>query len=192
MAQRRMFSLKIIGSDAFLDMPNSTRELYFQLGMYADDDGFINPRKIMRMISASEDDLNLLKAKRFIIAFKSGVVVIKHWLQNNYIRKDWYQQTQYIDEIKSLFINELGDYTDNSEGNEHYVNKMLTQDRIGKDIYNKKNKNFSKNTDAERLLKKKMEGEEDQRQSKMSARENIAYRKIQADIKKLALHKNFD
>ena len=80
MAERRMFAKTIIDSDAFLDMPLSSQSLYFHLSMRADDDGFINnPRKIQRMIGASDDDLKLLIAKRFIIPFESGIVVIKHW-----------------------------------------------------------------------------------------------------------------
>ena len=75
-----MFTKKIIDSDAFLDMPLSAQALYFHLNMRADDDGFINnPRKIQRFTGSSDDDLKLLLAKRFVLAFESGVVVIKHW-----------------------------------------------------------------------------------------------------------------
>ena len=75
-----MFAKTIIDSDAFLDMPMSTQALYFHLSMRADDDGFINnPKRIQRMIGASDDDLKLLIAKSFIIVFESGVVVIKHY-----------------------------------------------------------------------------------------------------------------
>lgn len=128
MAQRRMFSLKIVASDAFLDMPTSSRELYFQLGMYADDDGFINPKKIVRMVGASEDDLKLLEAKRFILPFENGVVVIKHWLINNLIRKDFYQETSYVEEKKSLIIKENKSYTESQQ----IVNNPSTQVRLGK------------------------------------------------------------
>ena len=77
MAERRMFSKTIIDSDAFLDMPLSTQALYFHLSMRADDEGFVgNPRKILRMIGASEDDIKILIMKRFILAFDSGIVVI--------------------------------------------------------------------------------------------------------------------
>ena len=70
MAEKRMFSKKIIDSDAFLDMPLSTQALYFHLAMRADDDGFVNaPRKIVRLVSATDDDLRLLIMKRFILAF---------------------------------------------------------------------------------------------------------------------------
>lgn len=99
MAKRRMFSQQITDSDSFLDMPLSAQALYFHLGMTADDDGFVNnPKRIQRLIGANEDDLKLLIAKKFIIAFESGVVVIKHWKINNYIPKDRYTPTVYTDE----------------------------------------------------------------------------------------------
>lgn len=112
MAQRRTFSPVIVESDAFLDMPVSTQSLYFHLGMNADDDGFVNPKRIMRMIGVAEDDLKILKAKRFILPFENGVVVIKHWRVNNQIRKDWHRATQYTKEIGSLFIKENGAYSE--------------------------------------------------------------------------------
>ena len=71
MAERRMFTQKIVDSDAFLDMPLTAQALYFHLNMRADDDGFVNnPKKIQRMIGAAEDDLKLLIAKRFLLAFE--------------------------------------------------------------------------------------------------------------------------
>ena len=80
MAERRMFAKTIIDSDAFLDMPLSAQALYFHLSMRADDEGFVgNPKRIRAMVGASEDDLKLLLLKRFLLAFESGVVVIKHW-----------------------------------------------------------------------------------------------------------------
>ncbi len=129
MAQRRMFSLKIVSSDAFLDMPATTRELYFQLGMYADDDGFVNPKKIIRMLGASDDDLKVLLTKRFLLPFENGVVVIKHWLINNLVRKDFYQETVYVEQKKSIIIKENKAYTECLQN----VNNLRTQDRIGKD-----------------------------------------------------------
>mgnify|MGYP003309224012 CR=1 FL=1 len=103
MAERRMFAKTIIDSDAFLDMPLSTQSLYFHLSMRADDDGFINnPKKIQRMVGASEDDLKLLIAKNFIIPFESGIVVIKHWKIHNYIQSDRYRPTMYKEEKEML------------------------------------------------------------------------------------------
>jgi hypothetical protein len=56
--------------------------------MTADDDGFVSPRKVLRMIGAGENDLKVLLAKGFVIPFESGVIVITHWKQNNYLRND--------------------------------------------------------------------------------------------------------
>ena len=113
MAERRMFTQKIIDSDAFLDLPLSAQALYFHLNMRADDDGFINnPKRIQRMINASEDDLKLLLAKRFVLAFESGIIVIKHWRMHNIIRKDRYNPTQYQAEKERLEIKENGAYTE--------------------------------------------------------------------------------
>lgn len=112
MANRRMFSLDIVASDAFLEMPTSTRELYFHLGMYADDEGFVNPKKIMRMIGASEDDLKVLLGKRFLLAFESGVVVVKHWKMNNYLQNDRIKPTVYLEEKKLIALKDNNSYTE--------------------------------------------------------------------------------
>jgi hypothetical protein len=112
MAERRMFAKTIVLSDAFLDMPMGARCLYFTLGMFADDDGFVNsPKSIMRQIGASEDDLKVLVAKKFILPFESGIIVIKHWRINNYLRNDRYNATKYIEEKKELVVEENGSYT---------------------------------------------------------------------------------
>lgn len=105
MAERRMFAKTIIDSDVFLDMPLSTQCLYFHLSMRADDDGFLNNcKKIQRIIGASDDDLRLLMAKKFIIPFESGIVVIKHWKIHNYIRSDRYKPTVYQEEKEQLIV----------------------------------------------------------------------------------------
>ena len=112
MAERRMFAKTIIDSDAFLDMPLSAQSLYFHLSMRADDDGFNNkPKKIQRMIGASDDDLKLLAVKNFIIPFESGVVVIKHWRIHNYIRGDRKKETVYREEMSLLDSKGNGAYT---------------------------------------------------------------------------------
>ncbi len=106
-----MFSMKIIDSDAFLDMPLSTQALYFHLSMRADDDGFLNnAKKIMRNISATQNDYDLLLMKRFIIQFPDGICVIKHWRINNYLRKDRYSETLYSEEFSMLDVKENGSY----------------------------------------------------------------------------------
>ena len=148
MAERRMFAKTIIDSDAFLDMPMSTQALYFHLSMRADDDGFINnPKRIQRMIGASDDDLKLLIAKSFIITFESGVVVIKHWKIHNYIQSDRYKPTVYAEEKSLLDVKKNKAYTLNDECIQNvYITD--TQDRLGKDRLGK-----------DRLGKDSIEGE---------------------------------
>ena len=103
MAKRRMFSKQIIDSDAFLDLPLSTQALYFHLSMRADDDGFLdNSKKIMRMIGAGKNELDLLIAKRFVLQFEDGICVIRHWRVHNYIQKDRYQETFFKQEKAML------------------------------------------------------------------------------------------
>ncbi len=112
MAHKRMFSKDITESDAFADMPLSSQALYFHLGMEADDMGFVNnAKKVQRGIGASPDDLNLLIAKRFIIPFESGIVVIKHWKVNNTIKSDRNHGTKYEDELAMLDVKDNGVYT---------------------------------------------------------------------------------
>lgn len=155
MAERRMFAKTIIDSDAFLDMPVTARLLYYDLAMRADDDGFINsPRKIMRIIGASQDDLTLLIAKKFIIPFECGVVVIKHWRIHNYIRKDMYHETKYKEEKELLALDENNAYTlsgahmlqvrnepvtDTLQDRDELVTNPSTQVRLGKDRLGKVN-----------------------------------------------------
>lgn len=134
MAQRRMFSKDIVCSDAFLEMPISSQLLYFQLGMEADDDGFIgSPKKIARMVNSNDDDLKVLASKRFVLVFPNGIIVIKHWKINNYIQSDRYKETRYLEEKSQLTTKENGSYTECIQnGNTGKV--RLGKVSIGKDI----------------------------------------------------------
>lgn len=165
MAERRMFTDKITESDVFLDMPLSTQALYFHFCMNADDDGFVkNPKRIQRMLGASDDDCKLLVMKRFVLPFESGVIVIKHWRMHNLLRKDRYKPTEYIEEKSMLKIKENGAYTFDEEQGIPLMattwqpsdNQMAPQDSIGKDSIDKdiekennKKKKFEKPTVAE-------------------------------------------
>jgi hypothetical protein len=138
MAERRMFAKTIIDSDAFLDMPLSAQALYFHLSMRADDEGFVNnPKKIQRMVGASDDDCKLLIMKRFILTFESGVIVIKHWRIHNYIRNDRFKETVYVKEKSTLTLNENNAYTEvdtvGIPSDNQVVYQMDTQVRLGKD-----------------------------------------------------------
>lgn len=108
-----MFAKSIIDTDAFLEMPLSAQVLYFHLAMRADDEGFVaKPISIQRLVRASDDDMKLLAAKRYILVFDTGVIVIKHWKIHNYIRGDRLQTTNYTDEKSKLALQENGAYTE--------------------------------------------------------------------------------
>lgn len=155
MAQRRMFSMQIVDTDAFMDMPLSAQALYFHLGMRADDDGFVsNARRIQRLIGAADDDLRLLALKRFILTFDSGIIVIKHWRMLNTIRGDRYKPTLYKDEKATLYLKPDGAYTDHPVDGARALmppgespdttwqpsgNQVAPQDRLGKDKLGKEN-----------------------------------------------------
>lgn len=148
MADRRMFSKSIIDSDLFLDMPQSAQCLYFHLGMRADDDGFVNsPKKIQRIIGASNDDFKLLIAKQFVIPFESGVVVIKHWRIHNYIQKDRYKPTIHQEEKQTLFLDKSGSYqivdTDCIQGVSEMDNQLGKLGQLGQSNEEEKRKRFT-------------------------------------------------
>lgn len=106
MANRRMFSLDVVDTDNFLDMPISAQCLYFHLGMRADDDGFVSsPRRIVKLANCSSDDMKILVSKGYVIPFESGIVVICHWKQNNSIRTDRYKATRFLGEKGRLCSN---------------------------------------------------------------------------------------
>lgn len=111
MAQKRMFSLQVVDTDEFVDMPISAQALYFHLGMHGDDDGFVSsPKKIARSSGCKDDDLRLLAAKGFIIPFESGVVVITDWRVNNTLQNDRYRETVYQKEKSMLRAQKGGRY----------------------------------------------------------------------------------
>ena len=133
MANRRMFSLTVIDTDKFLDMPSTTQALYFHLGMRADDDGFVSsPKKIAGIANCSMDDLKLLIAKGYVIPFESGVIVITHWKQHNYILSDRFRKPTIKKESEHLELVE-NVYKLDTE-NIQQSSKTYTQYRLSKDI----------------------------------------------------------
>ncbi|MGI6095025.1 MAG: conserved phage C-terminal domain-containing protein [Lachnospiraceae bacterium] len=144
MANRRMFSLDVVDTDRFMEMPTTSQALYFHLGMRADDDGFVSsPKKITRSANCSDDDLKLLITKGYIIPFQSGVVVITHWNQNNHVQRDRYKETQFKIERQQLSLMD-NIYTAKSINIStldtkciHDVSKVDTQVRLGKDSIDK-------------------------------------------------------
>lgn len=137
MANRRMFSRDIVCSDRFLDMPSSAQALYFQYGLEADDDGVVSaPKKIIRLTNASEDDLRILIAKKFVLPFESGVIVIRDWKINNYLRKDRYTPTRFKEELEQLtLVNDRYEIQTSPLGipdENQAVDMVDTQVRLGK------------------------------------------------------------
>lgn len=139
MADKRMFAQSIVLSDVFLDMPMSARCLYFTLGMLADDEGFIgNPKSIMRQCGATDDDIKILLAKRYLLTFESGVIVIKHWKINNYLRQDRIHETTYLEEKATLIEDEKGAYTEaNKQLGCQVADSCPSNDRLDKNSIDK-------------------------------------------------------
>ena len=102
-----MFSKSVIGSARFLRMPASSRLLYYDLGMQADDDGIVEAFAVMRTTGATEDDLRVLASREFIRVLNDDLVsYITDWKRNNLIKKDRYQPSAY----HSLLV-QIGDGT---------------------------------------------------------------------------------
>ena len=117
MANRRMLSRAIVKTDSFMTMPLTAQALYMHLVMDADDEGFIaSPKILLRATGASEDDLNILVTKKFVIAFASGVIVIKHWKINNHITDSRVKETTFIEEKSLLRLRTNGAYTLSDDG----------------------------------------------------------------------------
>lgn len=151
MGKRRMYSKDIVRSDAFLDLPVSSRELYFQLGMDTDDRGYIpNAKSIIRLIGANQGDLEPLIAKGFLLLRGDTLLLQKHFTINNSVRGDRFHETTYIDDLRKLFIEDNGSYTDNSEKGKKIIidvvgipngYQMDTEDKLSKDKIIKDNLN---------------------------------------------------
>ena len=156
MANKRMFSIGIIDSDQFLDMSMEARLLYYDLGMRADDDGFVNsPKKIMRITKVTDKSLDELEDKGFIFRFASGVLVIRHWNINNNMRKDTYHETSYTEEKAQLVLDSASIYqlrneyvTDSSRdynNDETECAEDVSQIRLDKNSINQPKVNSGKN-----------------------------------------------
>lgn len=168
MARKRMFSLLVVDTDEFLDMPSSTQSLYYHLGMRADDDGFVSsPKKIVKLVNCSNDDLKLLIAKGFIIPFDSGIIAIRHWKLNNDLKKDRYTPTIYLNEKSTLRVNKNKVYSiDGNNLETKWIqngNKLDTQ--YSKDK-NSKDKNsidkYSKDKKSKEYIEQKQEENQEQ------------------------------
>ena len=133
MALRRMFSLEVVNTDWFQDLPPTAQNLYFHLGMRADDDGFVaSPRRVAANVGSKPKDLQLLADKGLVIPFETGPCVIRHWRVNNYLQKDRYKETAFRSEKKQLLTDDAGVYSLDTDCI-HDVSKLDTQVRLGQD-----------------------------------------------------------
>lgn len=155
MAERRMFSKKIVDSARFIKMPVSSQALYFHMGVRADDDGVVEGYNVMRMIGATEDDLKVLVAKGFVTILNEDLVAyINDWKEHNLIRADRKVDSIYknlllqiVPEVQLLEPKQRSDvkkkqskefsgqpmdvqWTTNGQSMD---SEMSAQDRIGKD-----------------------------------------------------------
>lgn len=191
MAERRMMSKKVIHGDHFMDLPATTKVLYFYLMIEADDDGFVNsPKRIQRMIGATDDDASLLIAKKFILSFESGIIVVKHWKMHNYIRSDRYKETSHTEELSTLSLKDNGVYTMDTVGipSGSIGKDRLGEVRLGKDT--PKRFNFK-----QELLNKGVDGDlvEDYllvRKSKKASNTKTAFAKLSSNIEKSGMSFN--
>lgn len=124
MAERRMFARAVTGGARFLRMPVTSRLLYYDLGMAADDDGCVEAFAVMRMTGATEDDLKVLVSKGFVKILNDDLVsLILDWKVNNYIQKDRYHP--------SIYAKLLNDQSVDTECIQD-VSNLDTQVRLGK------------------------------------------------------------
>lgn len=147
MANKRMFSLSVVDTDQFLEMPLSSRLLYYELGMRADDDGFVdNWKKILAFTGLKEDDLKVLTAKKYIIPFDSGVIVIRHWRMNNYLQNDRTKPTIYQNELGQLDTDNNNVYIMDTECIHRIDKNSIDKNRLDIRKENIKEKKFRKPT----------------------------------------------
>lgn len=162
MAQRRMFAIKIIDSAKFLKMPVSSRLLYYDLGMRADDDGVVEAFNVIRMTGATEDDLKVLASKGYIRVLNEDLVTfITDWTEHNKIRADRKIDSLYKDlilqvvpDVELLEPKERADRKLINNGTSHGQQMdSIGKDRLGKDRLGKDNKIFVEDSKEMKLSK---------------------------------------
>ena len=151
MAQKRMFDKRVIESDKFTDLPNSSKALYFMAGMSADDKGFFQPRRLQKMCGFSDDDYKILLAKGFFITFPSGVMVITDWNKNNWLDSRRITETEYVDELNLLkLINEKYELLSEND----VAKQMLSQNSIEENSIDKNRLDYKEKNIKKEIFKK--------------------------------------
>lgn len=138
-AEKRMFGKSVIETDSFLDLPLTTKAIYFLLGMEADDEGFVSPKRVLRLYGGSDDDIKVLIAKNLVISFESGVVVITDWNENNYLDKNRIKPTRYEIEKSKLLLTSKRTYElNNGSTYVQPVESRVGENRVGESRIEKK------------------------------------------------------
>lgn len=144
MAQKRMFDKRVVSSDRFIDLPHSSKALYFMAGMEADDKGFFQPRKIQRMCGFTDDDFKILISKGYFITFESGVMVVTDWNKNNWLDSRRVVETEYVDELNMLkLINDKYEYLEEKS----IAKQMLSENSIEENSIEENNNIHSREKD---------------------------------------------
>lgn len=132
MAERRMFAKSVIGSARFLRMPSTSRLLYYDLGMAADDDGIVEAFSVMRTTGATEDDLRVLASKGFVSVMNEDLVTyIADWNRNNLIKKDRYHPSIYQEMLVKISSGTQVEPVWNPLGTQMEPEVRLGKDRLG-------------------------------------------------------------
>lgn len=104
MAERRMFSNRILNSAKFLQMPTESQLLYFHMILRADDDGVVESYPLVKMLGIPSDNFKVLIAKGFIRELNEDqVIVITDWLEHNKIRADRKVNSIYLPLLKEKY-----------------------------------------------------------------------------------------
>lgn len=166
MARKRMFDSEIINQDKFMDLSIGAKCIYFLLGIFADDDGFVSPKRIVKATDGTMDMLDELIDKDFLIRFETGIVAIVDWHRNNYLDKSRVKETIYTDERKELILNkDTMKYQRLTD-----VEQMLQENRIDQnsiDKYSIDKYSIEENRPEELSIEKKREEEISKEENKV-------------------------
>jgi hypothetical protein len=133
-ANKRMFSKDVVESDKFLDLPFNSQLLYFHLGINGDLRGFVEPKRVIRMVGLKPEDLRPLVENGFVLLFDGGVIVITHWKVNNNLREDREAETRFLEEFERLGCsNSEYQLLEYSRSTPVQLPPRIGKDRIGKD-----------------------------------------------------------
>lgn len=148
-----MFSKGVVQSSKFLRMPATSRLLYYDFGMAADDDGFCEWFTVLQMSGAKEQDMQVLEANGLVKVFDKDVLVVTDWKENNLIKSDRYTPSKYLSTYSGFQVGtqvepqvRLGEYrvvkdTEDSPVREKKIPTDLKGSETFWDLYpNKKNK----------------------------------------------------